>query len=231
MGKVFIVRMVINKPFLDGWYRNIPFAHLTTIATVCQSLWGWSRESTMLRRRGSVLEEAVCILWWHLMELMRVRMRIPWRIRVSRSSEFVVIYEHSRSSSICSYNRYKVYSRCENRFPEDGSDIQNVLNTDKIWYDIISRLKDTMTFMFESSLSLALTKWGDDNSLKSLDYWKCWQPLKSNFNPAWRPTALQDKEISSPLLTNWHTHMYQCVLQIELYIYITYMVTSFSCLN
>ena len=28
------------------------------------------------------------------------------------------------------YNRYKVNSRCENRFPEDGSDILNVLSND-----------------------------------------------------------------------------------------------------
>ena len=33
------------------------------------------------------------------------------------------------SRKICSYNRYKLYSRYENRFPEGGSYIQNVLIT------------------------------------------------------------------------------------------------------
>lgn len=42
----------------------------------------------------------------------------------------------------------------------------------------------TMAFMFESSLSLAITKWGLQTS-KRLDknYYKCWEPLKSHFNP------------------------------------------------
>ncbi|XP_014744373.1 PREDICTED: homogentisate 1,2-dioxygenase isoform X1 [Sturnus vulgaris] len=42
----------------------------------------------------------------------------------------------------------------------------------------------TMAFMFESSLSLAVTKWGLQTS-NCLDktYYKCWEPLKSHFNP------------------------------------------------
>nr|KAF6378311.1 homogentisate 1,2-dioxygenase [Myotis myotis] len=48
----------------------------------------------------------------------------------------------------------------------------------------------TMAFMFESSLSMAVTKWGlktshclDDN------YYKCWEPLKSHFTPNSRSPA------------------------------------------
>jgi homogentisate 1,2-dioxygenase len=38
--------------------------------------------------------------------------------------------------------------------------------------------------MFESSLSLALTKWGEETCEKvDKDYYKCWQGLKKNFNP------------------------------------------------
>ncbi|KAF7238124.1 Homogentisate 1,2-dioxygenase [Varanus komodoensis] len=39
----------------------------------------------------------------------------------------------------------------------------------------------TMAFMFESSLSLAVTKWGLQSCLDK-DYYKCWEPLKSHFN-------------------------------------------------
>ncbi|XP_053159240.1 homogentisate 1,2-dioxygenase isoform X1 [Hemicordylus capensis] len=40
----------------------------------------------------------------------------------------------------------------------------------------------TMAFMFESSLSLAVTKWGLKAGLDK-NYYKCWEPLKSHFNP------------------------------------------------
>uniref|UniRef100_A0A8D0HEV9 Homogentisate 1,2-dioxygenase n=2 Tax=Sphenodon punctatus TaxID=8508 RepID=A0A8D0HEV9_SPHPU len=43
----------------------------------------------------------------------------------------------------------------------------------------------TMAFMFESSFNLAVTKWGLETS-HCLDkyYYKCWEPLKSHFNPS-----------------------------------------------
>ncbi|KAG8522031.1 Homogentisate 1,2-dioxygenase [Galemys pyrenaicus] len=42
----------------------------------------------------------------------------------------------------------------------------------------------TMAFMFESSLSMAVTKWGL-KTCNCLDenYYKCWEPLKSHFTP------------------------------------------------
>lgn len=45
-----------------------------------------------------------------------------------------------------------------------------------------------LAFMFESSLSLGLTEWGE-MSCKKLDenYYKCWQDLKPNFDPNWKP--------------------------------------------
>ncbi|XP_071438914.1 homogentisate 1,2-dioxygenase [Hetaerina americana] len=40
----------------------------------------------------------------------------------------------------------------------------------------------TQAFMFESSLSLALTKWGAETCNKlDADYYKCWQPLRKHF--------------------------------------------------
>lgn len=40
-------------------------------------------------------------------------------------------------------------------------------------------------FMFESSLSMAVTEWGEKTCLK-LDpsYYKCWQDLKKHFDPS-----------------------------------------------
>ena len=40
-------------------------------------------------------------------------------------------------------------------------------------------------FMFESSLSMAVTEWGEKTCMK-LDpsYYKCWQDLKKHFDPS-----------------------------------------------
>ncbi|KAJ9584795.1 hypothetical protein L9F63_020849, partial [Diploptera punctata] len=54
---------------------------------------------------------------------------------------------------------------------------------------IPTRVADgTQAFMFESSLSLSITKWGEE-TCKKLDgnYFKCWQSLKKHFNPNWKP--------------------------------------------
>ena len=43
-------------------------------------------------------------------------------------------------------------------------------------------------FMFESSLSMAITKWGNETCQKvDHDYYKVWQPLRKHFNPDWKP--------------------------------------------
>uniref|UniRef100_A0A803YIQ8 Homogentisate 1,2-dioxygenase n=1 Tax=Meleagris gallopavo TaxID=9103 RepID=A0A803YIQ8_MELGA len=42
----------------------------------------------------------------------------------------------------------------------------------------------TMAFMFESSLSMAVTEWGlKTSNCLDKNYYKCWEPLKSHFNP------------------------------------------------
>ena len=41
--------------------------------------------------------------------------------------------------------------------------------------------------MFESSMSMAITKWASETSVDH-DYQKCWQPLKKHFNPNWNKT-------------------------------------------
>ncbi|KAK6299539.1 hypothetical protein J4Q44_G00295720 [Coregonus suidteri] len=47
----------------------------------------------------------------------------------------------------------------------------------------------TMAFMFESSFSMAVTKWGLE-TCKRLDknYYQCWEPLRKHFDPNWRPS-------------------------------------------
>ena len=42
--------------------------------------------------------------------------------------------------------------------------------------------------MFESSLSLALTKWGEtDCGVVDKGYYQCWQGFKKTFDPNWKP--------------------------------------------
>ncbi|CAB3989743.1 Homogentisate 1,2-dioxygenase [Paramuricea clavata] len=46
----------------------------------------------------------------------------------------------------------------------------------------------TMAFMFESCLSLAVTKWAAETSEKlDKDYYKVWSDIKSHFDPEWKP--------------------------------------------
>jgi len=44
-----------------------------------------------------------------------------------------------------------------------------------------------LAFMFETSLGLGITEWGEVTCNKlDPDYYKCWDGLKSNFNPDWK---------------------------------------------
>ncbi|XP_043556917.1 homogentisate 1,2-dioxygenase [Chiloscyllium plagiosum] len=48
----------------------------------------------------------------------------------------------------------------------------------------------TMAFMFESLFNMTVTKWGLETcNCLDKNYSKCWQPLKNNFNPNWKPNA------------------------------------------
>ncbi|XP_065175363.1 homogentisate 1,2-dioxygenase-like [Sycon ciliatum] len=44
-----------------------------------------------------------------------------------------------------------------------------------------------MAFMFESSLSMRVTKWAQGISSLDEDYYKCWSGLKNHFDPDWKP--------------------------------------------
>lgn len=47
----------------------------------------------------------------------------------------------------------------------------------------------TQSFMFETSLGLGLTQWGEETCRKiDSDYYKCWQGLKKSFDLNWKPT-------------------------------------------
>lgn len=53
-------------------------------------------------------------------------------------------------------------------------------------------------FMFESSLSLAITNWGNDTCEKvDHNYYKVWEPLRKHFDPNWKPA--DDKKASQSL--------------------------------
>ncbi|KAG0725999.1 Homogentisate 1,2-dioxygenase [Chionoecetes opilio] len=48
----------------------------------------------------------------------------------------------------------------------------------------------TQSFMFETCLGLGLTDWGEDTCCKvDASYFKCWQGLKKNFDPNWKPAS------------------------------------------
>ncbi|GBN20456.1 Homogentisate 1,2-dioxygenase [Araneus ventricosus] len=47
--------------------------------------------------------------------------------------------------------------------------------------------ENSMAFMFETSLSLTVTNWGERRCQKlDLNYYKCWQSLIKNFDPNWK---------------------------------------------
>ena len=49
--------------------------------------------------------------------------------------------------------------------------------------------KNCQAFMFESSLSMALTQWGNETcEVVDGEYFKCWGDLKDHFDPDWKPT-------------------------------------------
>ena len=51
-------------------------------------------------------------------------------------------------------------------------------------------------FMFESSLSLAITKWGNETCQKvDHNYYKVWEPLQKHFNPNWIQTSWQERKL------------------------------------
>ena len=50
------------------------------------------------------------------------------------------------------------------------------------------------SFMFETSLGLGLTEWGEETCMKvDPQYYKCWQDLKKHFNPKSIPN--KDEEL------------------------------------
>ena len=49
--------------------------------------------------------------------------------------------------------------------------------------------------MFESSLSMTITKWGNETCQKvDHEYYKAWQPLQKHFDPNWK--RADDKKTS-----------------------------------
>ncbi|KAL5010292.1 hypothetical protein ScPMuIL_012597 [Solemya velum] len=53
--------------------------------------------------------------------------------------------------------------------------------------------EETQSFMFESSFSMAVTKWANENKIDT-DYYHCWQPLQKHFDPNSEQKGLKDKQ-------------------------------------
>lgn len=50
------------------------------------------------------------------------------------------------------------------------------------------KLEGTQAFMFESSLSMAVTEWGEMGCQRlDQEYYQCWQDIPKTFNPSWEP--------------------------------------------
>ena len=50
------------------------------------------------------------------------------------------------------------------------------------------KLDGTQAFMFETSLSMAVTEWGELGCQRlDQEYYQCWQGIPKTFNPEWRP--------------------------------------------
>ena len=62
-----------------------------------------------------------------------------------------------------------------------------------IWASLQIFLVYFQSFMFESCLSLGLTKWGEKTCcVVDETYFKCWQPLKKHFDGSLAPPTLKD---------------------------------------
>ena len=48
---------------------------------------------------------------------------------------------------------------------------------------------DSLSFMFESTYMFKLTDWALKVATPDADYWKVWEPIRSHFNPNWKPAA------------------------------------------
>jgi homogentisate 1,2-dioxygenase len=54
--------------------------------------------------------------------------------------------------------------------------------------------EDSVAFMFESTYVLRLTDWALNVAPRDVNYSDCWQPLKSNFDPAWKPSEEAEED-------------------------------------
>jgi homogentisate 1,2-dioxygenase len=53
---------------------------------------------------------------------------------------------------------------------------------------------DSLSFMFESTYMFKLTDWALKIASPDADYWKCWEPIKGQFDPSWKPAAAAAEE-------------------------------------
>ena len=86
------------------------------------------------------------------------------------------------------------YEAKEEGFQPGGATLHSIMTPhgpDAACFDAASKAElkpgrvaeGTQSFMFESSLMLAVTQWAEETCCKlEKDYYKCWQPLKKHFS-------------------------------------------------
>ena len=63
------------------------------------------------------------------------------------------------------------------------------------------KLEGTQAFMFESSLSMAVTEWGEMGCQRlDQEYYQCWQDIPKTFNPSWKPEKEEGVSYLSPVV-------------------------------
>lgn len=99
---------------------------------------------------------------------------------------------------------YGSYEAKEEGFRPGGATLHSMMTPhgpDAICFDAAStapltpiRVADgTQSFMFETSLGLGLTEYGEETCCSlDKDYYKCWEPLKKNFDPNWKPAKEEE---------------------------------------
>ncbi|XP_064489375.1 homogentisate 1,2-dioxygenase-like [Ornithodoros turicata] len=92
------------------------------------------------------------------------------------------------------------YEAKERGFAPGGASLHSMMTPhgpDSECFEMASKAKlapqrvgdGSLAFMFESSLSLAVTEWGVHTCNKlDQDYYRCWQGIKKSFNPNWKPS-------------------------------------------
>jgi len=79
---------------------------------------------------------------------------------------------------------------CMSGHGPDAATYQKFSNKETAPSGPIRMSKNDLAFMFESTYIFKLTKWANDPETQQTEYYKCWMPLKCEFNPSEKVTNL-----------------------------------------